>query len=52
VDTSVRDAAGSYERHVLETLRPQASGLDLARYFPELTSVPVAGVGSLGAATV
>ena len=26
LDTSVRDSAGQYERHVLETLRPEASG--------------------------
>lgn len=52
VDTSARNDAGEYERHVLESLKPQASGLDLARYFPELASGSLAGVGTLGASTV
>ncbi len=34
VDTAARDAAGAYERHVIETVRPPA-GLDLAVHFGE-----------------
>jgi putative nucleotidyltransferase with HDIG domain len=52
LDTSARDAEGQYERHVLETLKPQSSGLDLSRYFTELSSGPLAGVGVLGSAGV
>ena len=33
VDASVRDAAGAYERHIIETLMPQAD-LDLAKFLP------------------
>ena len=52
LDTSVRNGAGEYERHVLESLKPQTNGLDLARYFPELSSASLAGGGPLGAASV
>jgi hypothetical protein len=31
VDTSRRDSSGSYERHVVETLRP-VEGLDLTQF--------------------
>jgi len=34
VDTSVRNASGAYERHIVETLRPKDGELDLARFLP------------------
>jgi putative nucleotidyltransferase with HDIG domain len=34
VDTSTRDDTGAYERHIVESLRPQDLQLDLARLLP------------------
>ena len=52
IDTSRRDDSGKYQRHVIETLKPSKNGLDLSRYFPELTPGPLAGIGAMGSATV
>jgi hypothetical protein len=52
VDTSRRDDSGKYQRHVIETLKPKTNGLDLSRYFPELTPGPLAGAGAMGSASV
>ena len=34
IDLSTRDAAGAYERHVVETLMPQAQEFDVTKFFP------------------
>jgi putative nucleotidyltransferase with HDIG domain len=53
VDTSQRDGSGKYVRQVIETLKPKTGGgLDLSRYFPELTPGPLAGIGAMGSASV
>jgi putative nucleotidyltransferase with HDIG domain len=40
IDTSRRDTAGAYERHILESLVPEEGELDLARY---LSAAPPSG---------
>jgi len=38
IDTSTRDSSGAYERHIVETLRPQEGTLDATKF---LASAPV-----------
>jgi hypothetical protein len=35
IDTSVRAADGSYERHIVQTLLPQSQQFDLTRLLPQ-----------------
>lgn len=38
IDTSTRDSAGEYERHIVESLRPKDGELDLVDFFPQTNS--------------